>query len=89
LESAKSHGGDAPSFKEDAMPSVRKDSNEELVQSIFLKLLPRWDVKDKPSAKNLAYYAYQMAEGFEEVVKEMQAKQPRLKHVAAKAKAEA
>ena len=52
------------------MPPIKKDPKEEFVQAIFLNLLASWNVKDRESAKNLAHYAYEMAEGFHDAMKE-------------------
>lgn len=40
---------------------------DELAKEVFLKLVNRWDVKDRSSAANLARCALEIADGFIEV----------------------
>lgn len=44
---------------------------DELVKDIFLRLLERWDIKDKAGARGLALASAQIADGFTEAMREV------------------
>lgn len=50
------------------MPAIKKNGREELVRALFVALAPKWDVKDRASARNLARHCLEIAEGFHDVV---------------------
>ena len=46
------------------MAVPKKGSREEMVRDVFLALAPKWDVKDKTSARNLARQCVEIADGY-------------------------
>jgi hypothetical protein len=65
--------------------ATKKLSKLELARDLFLALAPRWDLKDRATAKHLALACFESAEGFLDAADEVET--PLMSPKAPKAKA--
>jgi len=50
------------------MAVAKKNTKEEMVREVFLALANKWDVHDRPSARNLAKHCVEIVDGYYEVL---------------------